>query len=690
MRPSRTHDRTVSAEAATEEPGYDGRHTLRYGALDPDFLLLLLSREQIDTYINVFWYSEDRNYGALCEYFGISSGSFARAVRLWKEHEATLGLTDEMFEKEYPELSGWENWFGDYKNAVVFLADKSREPDLLSVTERCESDSVHTDRYFTIDRRLIQFVGTRSFEQFRAKYAGSEQFNVLKFIDFFEITKDEYISLCENTSKFREDWISYPYSPEYLFGDAEKQRVYFCRDQIADSAAAVKTKGSCQTHTDAFHEVSYFPLLDGLITSEQYYSYMKMFRGTEDINYGAIFDYFGVSEQQYREQVENVKDRLGWSDRDFKTAYPVAELYDAWFSPDRGSREEFVWNAPATPSVTVRDPEDEEHTDRYFTIDSVLIDHVGRGAFEKFRSKYAGTASFNILAFLEEFDISKSDLTRIFEKAKLTFVPYSVEGLFPEDDPYSFYVTPPLDDPRDYCLKRSGVDMKIADEKKKREITLKVTALRNYDKAHLDGYLYICYYPILSDLISREDFDKYCMRFSKTADMNYGALIRYFGISRADYEKAVEKVKSSREYPENIFTELFGFADRYDEWFSDDYESFFLSETYDPPRPESITVRPPEDTIHTDRYFTIDSALLRFVGEYGVGVFTERFAGTEYFNVINYLGYFEINRDVFNWLYRNADAVPYNTDYIYPDVDADPDEVAAYFLIQTPTPEPQA
>ncbi|MBQ9544316.1 MAG: hypothetical protein IJV00_04240 [Clostridia bacterium] len=686
-RPDRPSAETPASSAeAAPEPGYDGRHTLRYGALDPDFLELLISREQTDEYINVFWYSEDRNYGALCDYFGISSESFGRAVRLWKEREQKLGLTEEVFENEYPELFFWEKWFGDFKNDPAFLS--GAEPDTVSVTLRCESDALHTDRYYTIDRRLIEYVGTRSFGQFKDKYAGTEQFNILNFIDTFEITKEEYVSLFERTSRFREEWVSYPYSPEYLFGDAEKQALYFCRGRIADPGAAKKTQGSCRTHVEGFHEISYYPFLEGLITSEQYYNYMKMFTGTEDANYGAVFDYYGVTEEQYRAKVESVKNRLGLSDREFKTLYPLAECYEAWFAPDRCSREEFVFTGTKTPSVTARDPEDEIHTDRYFTIDSVLIEYVGESEFEKFRSRYAGSASFNILSFLDEFDVSASEILRIYEEAKLTFVPYRPAHLFTQKIDGNPYVDPPPENQRDFYYLRGGPYREIGGENKETDLYSKIYAVdRTADATHVRGYTKICYYPILSDLISREDFDRYCTRFTGTADFNYGALIRYFSISRADYESAVEKVKASREYPEERFVELFGYADSCDEWYSDDYESFFRTDLYVEPEKESITIRPEDDEVHTDRYFTIDSELLRFAGNYGVGVFTEKYAGTEYFNIKSFLRYFEITRDVYEWIYRNKNyPLPYKTEYLFPSSDADPDETAAYFLKQTPTP----
>ena len=78
---------------------------------------------------------------------------------------------------------------------------------------------------------MIQYVGEDSFNEFKKQYSGTEHFNILNFIKYFDISKEEFDSIYES-----EDYhsICIPYKSEYLYGTSEMQAIYFEKHPIVE------------------------------------------------------------------------------------------------------------------------------------------------------------------------------------------------------------------------------------------------------------------------------------------------------------------------------------------------------------------------------------------------------------------------------------------------------------------------
>jgi len=77
----------------------------------------------------------------------------------------------------------------------------------------------YTKYYYIIDRILIEHVGVDAFNAWLDSVGDKDQ-NIVKFIEYFEITREVYNSLCANHNIT-------PYNPDYLFGTPEMQDEYF-------------------------------------------------------------------------------------------------------------------------------------------------------------------------------------------------------------------------------------------------------------------------------------------------------------------------------------------------------------------------------------------------------------------------------------------------------------------------------
>lgn len=115
-------------------------------------------------------------------------------------------------------------WYIDnYSTNSNFLVDDNPAPDSGSITIRPENDTIHTDRYFTIHKSLINLVGEERFDEFKQKYGGTEYFNVLNFINYFNISRESFEICMEEQRKTS----SYIYNMDYVYGTEEQQKMYF-------------------------------------------------------------------------------------------------------------------------------------------------------------------------------------------------------------------------------------------------------------------------------------------------------------------------------------------------------------------------------------------------------------------------------------------------------------------------------
>lgn len=168
-------------------------------------------------YMDLFLKTEDYNRRAFMDYFGIPKEDY------WKIYDKDSILADpDVYNIEYynPDI-----WFSDdyYKNPL-FIQEGKAAPEEGSVMIRPEDDTIHTDRYFTICESLVDFVGEEEFNKFKAKYAGTEDFNILNFIKEFNISKEDFESLTQ--TRFVDFTFSI-YNSDYVYGTPEMQKEYF-------------------------------------------------------------------------------------------------------------------------------------------------------------------------------------------------------------------------------------------------------------------------------------------------------------------------------------------------------------------------------------------------------------------------------------------------------------------------------
>ena len=130
-----------------------------------------------------------------------------------------------------------------HEDQSVFLYDKYEFTGNPTAFARDKNDAgKYTNRYYTIDSALIDFVGVKQFSDYYDKYAYTADFNIVSFMDYFEISKEEYMKLYQDLygqhfqGEEGEVWIyHYPYNPDYLFGTKEMQEKYFCRHSRAQA-----------------------------------------------------------------------------------------------------------------------------------------------------------------------------------------------------------------------------------------------------------------------------------------------------------------------------------------------------------------------------------------------------------------------------------------------------------------------
>ena len=244
--PSETTDPTPTTDTPTtdevlppddEEPvellwAFDDKHLYAYGHIGYSFLERygVITLEQSNEWSNIFDKSYNNCYGTLIEYYGITKEQFVDAFE--KELERLGCATwEEYMEYNLSSLNKvdlapfYDAWFSeDYENYELFVHPDYVKPEIDSVKIRCETDDVHMDRYYTIDRKLITYVGLREFNKFKEEFGGTEKFNIIYFLEYFDIDREEFLTVYPDLFK--------PYNPDYIYTTVEIQEKYFCRHPI--------------------------------------------------------------------------------------------------------------------------------------------------------------------------------------------------------------------------------------------------------------------------------------------------------------------------------------------------------------------------------------------------------------------------------------------------------------------------
>lgn len=164
----------------------------------------------------VFSKSFDFNQRSLCRYFGITEEQYKEAMSVRANYEM-YGDAGQYIAYKFP-----IGVFGTYDDFIEIFVREEYRADYR--TEECipGDDCVHTFTYHTITDELIDYVGETEYAGFREKYYGTEEFNVLQFIEYFDISEEEMEKILAQS----EDRLP-AYKTEYLYGDEEMQREYF-------------------------------------------------------------------------------------------------------------------------------------------------------------------------------------------------------------------------------------------------------------------------------------------------------------------------------------------------------------------------------------------------------------------------------------------------------------------------------
>ncbi len=176
----------------------------------------ILTHEQVEQII-IFDKTAEWGIPDFIDYYGITEEEYEKVWSLERE--------DNKYNPEFYESFNinnywriWYNLYHKYGDVELFVHPDYDWPEIRSVTYKY--DNSHTRRYYTIDWRLIEHVTPEKFEEYEKKFAGTENFNVIHFVNYFKIDKSEFLEIYPNLFKY--------YNPDYVYGTKEMQDKYFC------------------------------------------------------------------------------------------------------------------------------------------------------------------------------------------------------------------------------------------------------------------------------------------------------------------------------------------------------------------------------------------------------------------------------------------------------------------------------
>ncbi len=201
-----------------QEISSDGMRSDHFTTI-PGFFSDYIGSEFYSEYIPKFGACGDANIAALAEYYDISKEEYIEFCHTYLEKWGKAPYGEKPNGLELYMLN-WDAWFSEeYWNHPDFIFS-----DYDSEKYDCYYTSIpdrngYTRRYYRIDYALIQHVGEEQFNKWLEEKEDIDQ-NVLDFIEYFNITREQYDSLYE-------DYFPIPYNPDYLFGTEEMQDEYF-------------------------------------------------------------------------------------------------------------------------------------------------------------------------------------------------------------------------------------------------------------------------------------------------------------------------------------------------------------------------------------------------------------------------------------------------------------------------------
>lgn len=170
-------------------------------------------------YVPKFGACGDTNIAAIVEYYGISKEEYIEFCKEYLKERGKAPYGEKPTGLELYMLN-WDAWFSEeyWNHPDFWFSDYDGEKYdcyYTSVPDRGD----YTRRYYRIDYILIQHVGEENFQKWLDEKEDKDQ-NILDFIEYFEITREQYDELIK-------DYFPIPYNPDYLFGTPEMQEEYF-------------------------------------------------------------------------------------------------------------------------------------------------------------------------------------------------------------------------------------------------------------------------------------------------------------------------------------------------------------------------------------------------------------------------------------------------------------------------------
>ena len=206
----------------------DNVHGMNYHEID-SILYDYIGQDLFMSKINeMFAGTEDVNIAAVCEYFDISKEEYMSLYEPTYDSRIVAKKGEKPAITLYFYCFEYDAWFdGDYWDNELFLIDRYKAPEYDTFHGEVPDGDNHTRRYYTVDWRLIEYVGTEKFEAWLADNPEASDRNIIKFISDFGITREQYdkiyaVPLLNGTGR-----ILLPYNPDYLFGTEEMIKEYF-------------------------------------------------------------------------------------------------------------------------------------------------------------------------------------------------------------------------------------------------------------------------------------------------------------------------------------------------------------------------------------------------------------------------------------------------------------------------------
>ncbi len=427
-------------------------------------------KEYVDRFIEMNAYTEQYSIGAFCEYFNVDFYTYIlmfEGERREKsiEYSSTaelLGYREDEEESDYiskisasPEYF-YREFFGEWYNSKVFIKE-NYAPEYHSVCIMPDSDGcTHTSYYHMIDSRLIKAVGADAFESFKEKYAGSENFNIIKFTEEFRIDKNTYENIYESVLP--------PYNAAYLYGHENMRKEYF---ESVEANIAFGMEGAVSYKYNESYGHIPIDIIKELGIESSFEIPAQIYDGCS-LPIGLICEYFGISEDEYKtacistEVYQNNLDDITKLRAQISTGTDIDRELLWVYSPyvwelhfGEYNENELFFNQYYTPGETPDlciTPEVCRHVRLYHTIDSRLLSYVGKDKAAEFAEKYKDTEDFNIIRFIEYFDISKEE----YEDIILEFYFNSTQRYYERILPYPTDYLYGDDAARMLCFERQG------------------------------------------------------------------------------------------------------------------------------------------------------------------------------------------------------------------------------------------